>query len=68
MSRWYRYLNFGYDGTGLLVDYLETTNFDDTVVNNGSVGMIVNVAKNYDATDFDLLQVQTFQLKLMYLM
>ena len=33
----------GYDGTGLLVDYLETTNFDDTVVNNGTVGMIVNL-------------------------
>ena len=43
----------GYDGTGLLVDYLETTNFDDTVVNNGTVGMIVNLSKNYDATDFD---------------
>ena len=42
-----------YDGTGLLVDYLETTNFADTVVNNSSSGMVVNLAKNYESSSFD---------------
>ena len=37
-----------YNGTGLLIDYFETTSYADDVVNNGDKGMIVNLGGNWE--------------------
>ena len=37
------------NGTGLLIDYLETTIFDDAVTNHGDVGMVVNLGGNWNS-------------------
>jgi len=41
------------NGTGLLIDYLETTIFDDTVINYGDVGMVVNLGGNWNSSGND---------------
>ena len=41
------------DGTGLLIDYLETTSYADDVVNSGDKGMVVNLGGNWSSSSND---------------